>query len=1692
VNKPTETEEQDQFKNSSERKAASVYKTPETKVQHQFNNKPKQRNKTVKMPPPLVKCIFCHSIMIIPDMPPINYIDHLEKHHQIIFEMDFVINRTLLEQHPNLIKETVSSEGDDENEHIDASDFLKQSNGSIESEFVIDPETSLLSIKEEHFDIESMDEEPVFGDDKDVEMDDLLLQDIEISKDTENIEDIVGAVEETISNDYLNHFPNNIETTLHVTLDEIDTKENIVLMDESMDVSGFGQHFLNEQPSSEPKLPWYHGCLYSCQLCTKQFIQKESFKQHIESTHSLEYEKYEKTENGEKSYIKNTHECEQCGKGVNWNKSAIEKHLSSQHKSTLEEYYEEFKNDLELPVFEITDPNLLSRFGVESTDKKDDDGMSSTGSDFSWANKCVYKCNICEINFNSRYDFERHMPSVHKMSVGDYTKDHGKGIIHQEKHFCQIEDCNSKMFWDKTSIAIHIRKHDNMSLQDYAANYMDNYKESSDDSLNKSLPSPDMSWANRSVYNCVICETKIISRKAFESHIKGKHKLLPSEYTAEHGRTVEHEEKHDCQIDGCSSTFLWDSVAINSHLRLKHEFMSVETYGTKYMSNYIEKSKNASSSYATDIFDRCIYKCALCEVELFSKSRLSYHLKSVHSISMNDYNKEYGRNMSHEEKHSCQVESCTAYMWWDRSHISAHLRNSHIGLLLEEYEAKYMGNYAEKPQSEESVSLSSSMLTYNYSWANRCTFKCALCNTTFDSRRKFEGHVKGKHEMMMGDYATQHGRTIEHEEKHTCQVEECSSTFLWDSVAIVGHLKLKHDSLPLHQYEKKYMSTYNKPPNIVKIKKEKGLNLETYAWTNKCVFKCALCGDEIGSRYKFTSHIKSQHSITVKDYLNEHGKSIIHEENHSCQIESCHAFILWDKQFIYDHLYDKHEKMPLEDYEKTYMGNYVEKVKIKTEKVSSFFSPDFSWASKCRFKCAICETTFDSRSKFESHIKSKHQMLVGDYTIKYGKCIEYEEKHSCQVEECGSTFQWDISRINHHLKLKHENLSLEDYGNKYMSSYTDVKIKKEKGLSSFPSQDFSWANKCIFKCVLCDTTMDSRRKFEGHVKGKHEMMMGDYATQHGRTIEHEEKHTCQVEECSSTFLWDSVALLGHLKLKHDSLPLQEYEKKYMATYKDKSEKSKTTIPSGYNVSWANRCIFKCIICDTTKKSRKKFEKHIKLMHQKNLSEYQKEHGKTMAVDKKHLCQIEHCNSTFTWDSTSFVHHFRLKHENMTLQEYEQTFMVNYKEKADQGAVDANEESSEINQCTYLCQICEHKFTSENGFKNHLKKDHTVGLDSYKKDFGWEIDNKVLHTCQLCQENTELLWNSNELFLHAKEVHQMPAEQYLQKHIKSWTTSDTDYISEEEKWMFKCRFGCKECKLSFNKKEHLQKHLVDVHKSQETLDDQKLNFIRKEFHKCLICKTKTEILWDKMNIENHLRSNHVIGMSTYHKYLAAQPQKQQDDDWMNKCLFKCIVEGCGSVFNTSILLGKHFMDVHKDGKIYDMKQSPVLKMVRHVCQICCEDLMWESAYLSPHFEKHNVEPEEYKEKYMPSYQFNEIFLVPVQQKTEEESEEILSWTAGTLYLCNICNQEVAGLYQFEKHLKTLHQTDYKQYERSHTDFVKFPGFHICKVCQKNVKHDRKPLKNHMKEHNISITEYFNKYKPRMPKLYKHMKNKLNKN
>ena len=78
---------------------------------------------------------------------------------------------------------------------------------------------------------------------------------------------------------------------------------------------------------------------------------------HVENIHKLSHDEYQVNHVNyeENSKEQELHECEICGKGVNWNKSAIESHLVRNHDTNLEKYHQQFKDDMELPVFNITD-----------------------------------------------------------------------------------------------------------------------------------------------------------------------------------------------------------------------------------------------------------------------------------------------------------------------------------------------------------------------------------------------------------------------------------------------------------------------------------------------------------------------------------------------------------------------------------------------------------------------------------------------------------------------------------------------------------------------------------------------------------------------------------------------------------------------------------------------------------------------------------------------------------------------------------------------------------------------------------------------------------------------------------------------------------------------------------------------------------------------------------------------------------------------------------------------------------------------------------------------------------------------------------------------------------------------------------------------------------------------------------------
>jgi len=380
--------------------------------------------------------------------------------------------------------------------------------------------------------------------------------------------------------------------------------------------------------------------------------------------------------------------------------------------------------------------------------------------------------------------------------------------------------------------------------------------------------------------------------------------------------------------------------------------------------------------------------------------------------------------------------------------------------------------------------------------------------------------------------------------------------------------------------------------------------------------------------------------------------------------------------------------------------------------------------------------------------------------------------------------------------------------------------------------------------------------------------------------------------------------------------------------------------------------------------------------------------------------VENCNSYLWWDKMSIYYHLRDTHNKMSIDEYEGKYMKDYKEKPMEEKSKATKDSNTIGQdkfseCQFSCNICKpgKSFHSRSKAGHHMKAIHKTNLKDYKEQHGSSLVSKINHTCQICAAVG--LWDRSAIGFHLRNSHDnMPIKDYFNKYIDNFT--------EENEWMNKISFGCKECKEEkFSSKSRLE-------------------------------------LW------NHVRDNHK----------------------MNEMEYRTI-----------------------HGSIYG-PDSPV----SHTCQVCCTKLNWESISLKPHIElKHEMTLQQYADKYRDSYtrkpQNYQISAKTVTAPVEiEEDAVVLQWTAGSLYKCNLCQSQIAGLYQFKKHLINLHNSKYGEYEKTYDakEFILFSGFHLCKICQKNVRHDYQHLKNHMKEHDLKIAEYINKHKPKDPKLVRKMK------
>merc|ERR1719319_1671150 len=124
--------------------------------------------------------------------------------------------------------------------------------------------------------------------------------------------------------------------------------------------------------------------------------------------------------------------------------------------------------------------------------------------------------------------------------------------------------------------------------------------------------------------------------------------------------------------------------------------------------------------------------------------------------------------------------------------------------------------------------------------------------------------------------------------------------------------------------------------------------------------------------------------------------------------------------------------------------------------------------------------------------------------------MAHEEKHTCQVKDCGSAFWWSVSSFYSHFKLKHDNLSLQDYEKQYMGDYKESNLNTTKLAN--PNQTQDRYSECLFSCNICKPgkIFHSNRQAEYHMKSVHKTNLKDYKNTYGSSLVYKINPTCHL------------------------------------------------------------------------------------------------------------------------------------------------------------------------------------------------------------------------------------------------------------------------------------------------------------------------------------------------------------------------------------------------------------------------------------------------------------------------------------------------------------------------------------------------------------------------------------------------------
>ncbi len=859
------------------------------------------------------------------------------------------------------------------------------------------------------------------------------------------------------------------------------------------------------------------------------------------------------------------------------------------------------------------------------------------------------------------------------------------------------------------------------------------------------------------------------------------------------------------------------------------------------------------------------------------------------------------------------------------------------------------------------------------------------------------------------------------------------------------------------------------------------------SWYDGCEFECVMCKKLHFDLGPLLTHIKVAHSITAVEYKRRSGGFETRSVRFRCLI--CGEAVKHTEECIRHHLENTH-LMTIKAYEERIMSikddnkkdddpEQEEERGMKRKYEADEFGSEtpLKTVKVCLTKLDISKVEkVDGDTKVENDEKDDDEDgdESDDFCSTIGKPLEEDDAEEKEEEALASdnekcdkdstmSEESEASDNEQGAEVKDEKVEEEEEeedDDTKMEADADKEEETEDHCSAmFATLEDFLKSQCKYECKLCNFVCKDSADFWDHAYVAHQIEKGAYRERHGSPLT--EKNKLECPSCFKLFLHEPTSLANHAK-EHGVSPKGYYVTLFRPNRKEDAAVTKEEAEFKARLDkWAQKCEFKCRLCDTEMHSLKMLTIHILSKHGMAKEDYIKIYGQLRSKTVRHRCLI--CKKVLVHAGFQLKLHMSKFHDMSLTQYYKDNCLDG---NPDAGKVDEGKSDSEtkplqrkgpgrkrtdasiwVDQCEYECKICRVSFASYFSVSHHLKNIHNLSAKDYAGTFGSLCKSKKFHTCLICSKTFTHCSNSvkSHLATHDTELDSY-YRNYVLKNPASSTQQDQIVTVDNANSSISSHQDVGIADLSekrMNDADLLQSYMVAAGKEAEAGGDE---------------------------------SGPVV--------------VDPSSDWQNGCQYQCAI--CNGNLTSLASFREHLEQLHQvdDFDLYVGKYGdPAAVSVLFKCPVCAEVMNHDGDDISPHLaEAHpDMSEDEYKKKYFEAKRVQNLRPQggnnsrpvsttstssrdsPVPGKRSKKSSPgcMLEWN-HSVFFCPSCPLICYNYYMIYHHMKA------KKMSTAHA--IRGPRHnHTCHVCRASIKCTFGDMKDHLKSaHSMTLPDYEQKY------------------